>query len=160
MKVFKPLSLTTRKDDTKLPVGKDIFTSLLLYGKLYTLGQDIRFYNVDPISKTLYTVPEGKYFFLVSACLCMQQDSFTRDDEVFLCVGNENTSINTTCVLRLQLGNHGGAGIITNESVTLSPVMPIRLNPGETITLKNDNYHASAACAITGYEIDISLLQY
>lgn len=158
--IFKPLSLARKSDNTKVPVGSDIYTSLVLFGKLITSGQDIRFFNVDPDSKTLYTVPAGKYFFLIGASLCMQHDSFNRDDEVFITGGSDATGeINNSCILRIQMGNHGGAGTITTLSETINPTIPLRYSPGDKIILRNDNYHASAAGSIQGYEIDIALLK-
>ena len=142
---YKPTSEYKSQFDT--PVKKpDLFSVLALYGKRIIKQTQTQ----SSTTVTLYTVPVGKTFFLLSAFIFRSNESN----------GLSHNTLGTNqgeVILYWYL--EGLAGQVSHTPATISYSIPIRFQSTEVITYNTDVAERSSA-GIVGYEIETSLIPF
>jgi len=99
---------------------------------------------------TLYTVPTGKYFFLLTAHLCVF--------EGWPCDGNFGAlqilprDSTGTKILQIELPEVNDYPLVATSSV--SPSIPLKMIAGKSVQVYNLETFGKSNAQITGYEID------
>lgn len=97
-------------------------------------------------SSTIYTVPDGYIFYLISAQLIFRTDSATAPSSAGC-----SLLINSMPFLMLNPPDT----INISDSISLSPTIPIKLNSGESIKVSGNDAKIYSHGVISGYEVKI-----
>lgn len=151
MKVYKPTSKYSKQADTKINKN-DFSTYLVVYGK-----RIIRSRQGTTGTSTIYTVPDGVTFFLISVAICLSNNSTTTSSRMAVSIGalvtgGENATV--ICDIDSILNS------ITTTTLVLNPPLPLRLSSGETIMVTSSDTAGvdNTTADIIGYEVNSSLI--
>ena len=148
VKVFKPLG----------KVGKTTETFIEKINFQYGLiNYGTRIIKTEPLSSagevaTIYTVPPGKVFYLISSCISALASTATDGTSAFLRIAGTNIMqviVDRNTTLQLSRGS--------NADVAISYSVPLILKAGETI-IGESELNCSGFVSVTGYEIDKALI--
>lgn len=142
---YKPSSQYSKRIDTKIE-KTPFLIGLMIYGNLIQIDG-----SGTNSTKTLYTVPVGRFFFLNSAFLLEDNQSVgssTTPSKLFVDDGTASREI-----LRVV-----AIPTMTAQGLTISYPMPIRLASGNVLKVQSFAANVNARAGITGYEIDASLI--
>jgi len=149
--VYKPLIPVPQSSITlnTITSQKEFFSTLAIYGtKIFKRKAAVGEVNLKPI---LYTVPQGKVFYLLSAWINIR-NVIAYDIAYFF----NNDDTNTT-FLAITNTIQAGAGSDAQSQV-LCPSIPIRYTAGEFIQTNSENVNTRYIAGIIGYEIDSAIL--
>lgn len=149
VKVYKPYSSYSQQADTKVE-KTNFLTALSTYGKrIIARGQ----LSSGTTSVTLYTVPEGKAFFLLTSSLSLViTDALGNVHGAFL---NVNQSSAAGACFHQLFTRTAGTGV--NSSISFP--IPLKLTASENVRVFRDLTNGShIESSVTGYEIDASLI--
>lgn len=109
---------------------------------------------------TIYTVPEGKVFFLLTASLCVTMErGLSNYNFGHMYFGP--ASISSGRILQIDHGPTNGTPMGDSMSATesVSPSIPLKMTVGEYILVFNAETSGRTVGQISGYEIDEKFLK-
>lgn len=143
--VYKPTSEYSGELDTPKQTLAETITERLLKHGIVKRGSALFQINGD---RTIYTVPEGRTFFLIHAMLGLQTVLAGFGQTVFhVADGQQILKLWSTSVLN------------SVESISASLSIPIKLNSGEILEINSNSANVRADGSFAGYEIDNEFLK-
>jgi len=159
VKVYTPTSKYSKIQDTKIE-KQSLITGLMFYGTRITRWwQATSTGGTD--STTIYTVPEGKTFFLMSAYLNVSIPTTENRNGTGWITAATPVTTSTGRILYLSVSSLATAdgGAMSRNSLSIAYNIPIRYVSGEVFQVSAFANNTSASGGIAGYEIDNTLLQ-
>lgn len=136
----------------------DLSTFCLLHGRLITENDTIT--DDANTSYTLYTVPAGKVFLLLSAMQSAR--AYDNDDSTYwlnICPAGVTLGGQTKTIMRMALSRRDTTvDIGTQMAATINPVIPLLMGAGDFVQAYENGATLFTYCAtIVGYEIDAAV---
>ena len=141
---YKPTSPYSPKNDTGITKTNYLYDGIVNDGTFINKSLLI---SVGT-SALLYTVPETKTFFLTTATI-HSYAKIVGDNQSGICIDSASTT--TAIVLISQDAINFGT------AVSVSPALPLKFKAGTKVYILS-NAKVNTCAAITGYEIETSLL--
>lgn len=144
--VYKPLNQAIPTETSKSFL-RDLHAVLLYFGQLKMSSS---FSATSDDYNTLYTVPEGKEFYLNTVQLTMTRVAGINPQQsrmLIIIPGEVYEAYNTLLWIDSEQ-------VDQISSATLSPAIPLRLLAGYQIRIWNQNSTGRTSGTISGYEID------
>jgi hypothetical protein len=152
--VYTPINSESSTADTKAP-KQEFFTALVEYGTRIIKDHEL---TGTLASETMYTVPEGKIFYIFHAqvsCLGNQQDEGITFGIIQIINGTQAFGLVDTQGYYTTVG---GVPIFCGTVAHFHPTVPVRMVGGERIDLFAGTNESITTGTIFGYEIDSSLV--
>jgi hypothetical protein len=144
---YKPTSPYNEANATVLQNTRiNLESGIVLNGRRICLGDD----GISPSTTIVYTVPQGKTFFLVSDSISTSASAGS---------GNATLSVGPKANGEIIDEVYSATGGIYWRDHTKTFPYPIKLLSGENITFVLVGASTDGAYSIQGYEVDSSLLQ-
>ncbi len=155
--VYKPTTKYSKSNDTAIE-KQNLISGLMFYGTRITRYKSITSAGGTAFD-TIYTVPEGKTFFLISAGLTIRIEPSTDAAGVSIIYHSGGTSSISRILYHEADVSTLGVGQISASSIVMPFSIPIRFLSGESILVSAFPTDCSSYATIIGYEIDSSLLK-
>ena len=151
--IYKPPFVASPVQNPIQPERRVVEWLLLRYG---TRIIGANWTSVASDSQTVYTVPDGKEFYLLSAqiSVCQFYSTTQRNSGRMIIILPGSSPSNTNSILYADFV----ANLAAATTASFSPCIPLKLLQGERIDIYNNNAAGSTTGSIVGYEIDSQLI--